>query len=45
MSTPIPHSNEAALRPRVDACLLTDEEMAQGPRGWMKLPNPFTRGT
>lgn len=33
--------DEAALRARFDACLLTDEEMAQGPEGWMKLTNPF----
>ncbi|WP_409281666.1 zinc metallochaperone GTPase ZigA [Pseudomonas defluvii] len=33
--------DEAALRTRFDACLLTDEEMAQGPESWMKLANPF----
>ncbi|MQT92225.1 zinc metallochaperone GTPase ZigA [Pseudomonas helleri] len=33
--------DEAALRARFDACLLTDEEMALGPKGWMKLANPL----
>jgi G3E family GTPase len=26
---------------RLDACLLTDEEMALGPDGWKSLPDPF----
>jgi hypothetical protein len=25
----------------LDACLLTDEEMALGADGWSKLPDPF----
>ncbi|MBF8776296.1 zinc metallochaperone GTPase ZigA [Pseudomonas fulva] len=33
--------NEPALRASFDACLLTDEEMAQGPKVWMKLENPL----
>ncbi|MFA5488375.1 MAG: zinc metallochaperone GTPase ZigA [Candidimonas sp.] len=34
--------DEAQLRARLDACLLTDEEMARGPVGWMKWSNPFS---
>ncbi|UQA54990.1 zinc metallochaperone GTPase ZigA [Polyangium aurulentum] len=30
-----------ALRPRLDACLLTDEEMALGRAGWSALEDPF----
>ncbi|VFR82201.1 Putative metal chaperone, involved in Zn homeostasis, GTPase of COG0523 family [plant metagenome] len=33
--------DEAALRARLDACLLTDGEMALGPHGWMAWPVPF----
>ena len=33
--------NEAALRAHFDACLLTDEEMAQGPETWATWRNPF----
>ncbi|MBK4987651.1 GTP-binding protein [Pseudomonas sp. S37] len=33
--------NEPALRASFDACLLTDDEMALGPKGWMKLKNPL----
>jgi hypothetical protein len=33
--------DEAALRARFDACLLTDEEMALGPNGWEALADPF----
>jgi G3E family GTPase len=33
--------DEPALRASFDACLLTDDEMAQGPKGWMKLKNPL----
>jgi len=33
--------DEAALRARFDACLLTDEEMAQGPEAWTTWRNPF----
>ncbi|MEW9879084.1 MULTISPECIES: zinc metallochaperone GTPase ZigA [Pseudomonas] len=33
--------DEPALRASFDACLLTDEEMALGPKGWMKLANPL----
>lgn len=33
--------DEAALRAHFDACLLTDEEMAQGPEAWTTWRNPF----
>lgn len=33
--------DEAALRARFDDCLLTDDEMAQGPEAWKQLANPF----
>ncbi|MFN3986594.1 MAG: zinc metallochaperone GTPase ZigA [Rhodocyclaceae bacterium] len=33
--------DEAALRTRFDACLLSDEEMAQGPETWTAWHNPF----
>ncbi|WP_339437410.1 zinc metallochaperone GTPase ZigA [Pseudomonas sp. EL_65y_Pfl1_R32] len=33
--------DEASLRASFDACLLSDEEMALGPKGWMKLNNPL----
>lgn len=33
--------NEAALRARLDACLLDEVEMASGPSGWARLPDPF----
>ena len=33
--------DEAGLRARFDACLLTDEEMAAGPAAWARLGNPF----
>lgn len=32
---------EPALRQRLEACLLTDEEMAEGPQSWQDLPDPF----
>lgn len=35
------HMDEAALRAKLDACLLTDEEMALGPRVWTRWHNPF----
>ena len=35
--------DEDALRYRLDACLLTDEELALGPKGWRALPDPFPR--
>lgn len=31
----------AGLHTRLDACLLTDAEMAQGPDIWLDLPDPF----
>jgi G3E family GTPase len=34
--------DKAALRARFDACLLTDAEMAQGPKAWQRWHNPFT---
>lgn len=33
--------DEPALRARLDACLLTEMEMAQGPQAWQDLPDPF----
>jgi G3E family GTPase len=33
--------DETALRRALDSCLLTDAEMAGGPRAWAKLPDPF----
>ncbi len=33
--------NEAKLRASLDACLLTDAEMALGPAGWATLEDPF----
>lgn len=33
--------DEPALRARLDACLLTDEELAAGPAGWRRFPDPF----
>ena len=33
--------DEAALRARLDHCLLTDEEMACGPQVWTAWPTPF----
>jgi G3E family GTPase len=33
--------DEAALRARFDACLLTDAEMAQGPKAWKRWHNPL----
>ncbi|MDQ1078316.1 zinc metallochaperone GTPase ZigA [Pseudoroseomonas cervicalis] len=32
---------EAALRRQLDACLLTEAELRQGPRFWARLPDPF----
>lgn len=31
----------ARLRGELDACLLTDAEMAAGPEAWLQLPDPF----
>lgn len=33
--------DEPALRARLDACLLSDKEMAQGPSGWARMADPF----
>ncbi|MBT2335284.1 zinc metallochaperone GTPase ZigA [Variovorax paradoxus] len=33
--------DEAALRARLDACLLTESEMRHGASGWANLPDPF----
>lgn len=41
------HLDTPAMRARLDACLLDDAEMALGPDGWRRLPDPFpawTRG-
>ncbi len=36
--------DEAALRRRLDACLLDDGEMQLGAAGWSELPDPSRRG-
>ena len=33
--------DEPALRAKLDACLLDDAEMAQGPVGWARMADPF----
>ncbi len=33
--------DEAALRSRLDACLLSDEELRRGPEVWQTFPDPF----
>jgi hypothetical protein len=33
--------DETALRTRLNACLLTDAEMAQGPQAWHRFTDPF----
>ncbi len=33
--------DEAALRARLDRCLLTPDEMAAGPRAWVRYEDPF----
>jgi hypothetical protein len=33
--------DEAGLRGMLDACLLTDEEMALGPEGWAAFEDPL----
>jgi len=33
--------DEAALRSKLEAALLDDSELAQGPDGWMKFSDPF----
>lgn len=41
------HLDPLQMRARLDACLLDDAEMAEGPDGWQGLPDPFpawTRG-
>ncbi|MDD9911931.1 MAG: zinc metallochaperone GTPase ZigA [Alphaproteobacteria bacterium] len=35
--------DENNLRRQLDACLLTDEEIEQGPTAWQTLPDPFPR--
>jgi len=35
--------DQAALRAALDACLLTDDEMALGVRAWRRFPDPFPR--
>lgn len=35
--------DEAVLRARLDACLLSDKEMAEGPAAWQVYPDPFPR--
>jgi G3E family GTPase len=33
--------DDADLRLRLNTCLLTDDEMAEGPLGWLGFPDPF----
>lgn len=33
--------DQAALRAKFDACLLTDAEFALGPEAWARMPDPF----
>lgn len=33
--------DQDALTQRLDACLLTDEEMQQRPSAWLRMPDPF----
>ncbi|EIJ47768.1 CobW/P47K family protein [Herbaspirillum sp. GW103] len=33
--------DQAALTTKLEACLLTDAEMAQGPMGWARMSDPF----
>jgi hypothetical protein len=33
--------DEGALRARLNACLLNDAEMAQGPQAWQRFTDPF----
>ncbi|KAF1042919.1 MAG: putative metal chaperone YciC [Herbaspirillum frisingense] len=33
--------DETALRAKLEACLLSDAEMAQGPFGWARMSDPF----
>lgn len=33
--------DQAALRAKFDACLLTDAEFARGPEAWARMPDPF----
>ncbi len=35
--------DRSSIEARLDACLLTDEEMALGPLGWLDLPDPMPR--
>jgi G3E family GTPase len=35
------HADEAALRQRLEACLLTEVELAQGPEAWTRMEDPF----
>jgi G3E family GTPase len=35
--------DEAALRARLDACLLSDQELSCGPEAWASLPDPMVR--
>ncbi|MBN3846541.1 hypothetical protein G3N58_06815 [Paraburkholderia sp. Ac-20342] len=33
--------DELGLRQHLDACLLTDAEMAEGPQAWTRYDDPF----
>ena len=37
-----PAGNKNAALPIIAACLLTDEEMALEPMGWLRFPDPFS---
>jgi G3E family GTPase len=37
--------DEAAIRRSLDECLLSNDEMAQGPAAWRKFPDPFPAWT
>ncbi|OFA30938.1 hypothetical protein BAE46_09790 [Glaciecola punicea] len=33
--------NQSETQKALDECLLTEEEMLEGPKGWRSLPDPF----
>jgi G3E family GTPase len=35
------HLDRATIESRLNACLLTEKELAQGPRGWLRFADPF----
>ena len=38
------HMDKRAAAAALRACLLTDEEMQQGPQGWAQIEDPFAHG-